>query len=63
MTDRSSEQLDRGRRAHAERECYKEVGSADRLESESGYRSERSLEEVCISSWSRRVCRHADGTF
>ena len=61
--DRSSEELDSGRRANAKSECYKEMRGTNRLSLEGGNWSECCLQEAGAGSGSRRVRRNADSTF
>ena len=61
--DRSSEQLDRGRRANAERECHEASCGKNRLRQESRYGSELRLQQADSGFRSRRMGGHTDGTF
>ena len=62
-TGRSSKQLDRGRRANAERECHKTLCDKNGLREESKYGSELRLQQAGSGFRSRRMGSHTDGTF
>ena len=63
MTDRSSEQLDGGRWANAQREDHNAPFGRRMVSSECGYWSERRLVQVRSRFRSRGLCRYADGAF
>jgi len=61
--NRSSEQLDRGRWANAERECHRALYGKNRLRQESRYGNELRLQQAGSGFGNRGMGCHADGTF
>ena len=62
-TGPSSKQLDRGRRANAERDATQLCATKNGLREESRYGSELRLQQAGSGYRSRRMGSHTDGTF